>query len=156
MRGINILKMSSVKAHGHTGSPPPPRASVAEAAHGSAYSYKQARGHPPHPVGVPTADWLVGTLMVCTSIFVVKPANRKKAILVCIPKMGRSSAVPPSGHTGSHAPFIHPNTNRQKQGRPLRQPRGHGGRGGHTQGQSTLILIGNSFKRNKQHRSDSV
>ncbi len=31
----------------------------------------------PHPVGVPTADWLVGTLMVCASIFVVKPAYRK-------------------------------------------------------------------------------
>ncbi len=50
MRGSNILKMSSIEAHGHMGSPPPPpRASVAEAAHGSAYSFKQARGRPPLP-----------------------------------------------------------------------------------------------------------
>jgi hypothetical protein len=129
--GSNILNMSSVKAHGHTGSPPPARASVAEAAHGSAYSYKQARGHPPSRRG--TNGILIGRHMNgLRKHFVVKPDYRKKAFLVCIPKMGRSSAVPPSGHTGSHALFIHPHTNKQKQGRPPRQPRGNGGRGGDT------------------------
>ncbi len=64
-------------------------------------------GTPP-PVGVPTANWLIGTLMVCANIFVGKPAYHKEAFLVCIPKVGRFSTAPPSGHTGSHAPFIHP------------------------------------------------
>ncbi len=45
-------------------------------------------GTPP-PVGVPTADWLVGTLMVCASIFVVNLAYHKRAVLICIPKMER-------------------------------------------------------------------
>ncbi len=36
LEGSNVLKMSSVKAHGHMGSPPLTRASVAEAAHESA------------------------------------------------------------------------------------------------------------------------
>jgi hypothetical protein len=132
--------MSSIEAHGHTGSPPPPpRASIAEAAHGSAYSYKQARGHPPSRRG--TNGRLVGRhIMVCANIFVVKPAYRERAFLVCIPKMGRSSAVPPSRHTGSHAPFIHPKHHQIKQGRPPRQSRGNGGRGGNTQSQSTLII----------------
>jgi hypothetical protein len=47
MKSSNKLEMGSVEAHGHTGSPPPARASVAEVAHESAYSYRQARGHPP-------------------------------------------------------------------------------------------------------------
>jgi hypothetical protein len=49
MKSSNILEMSSLEAHGHTGNPPPARASVAEAAYESAYSYKQARGHHPLP-----------------------------------------------------------------------------------------------------------
>ncbi len=106
-------------------------------------------GTPPSPIGVPTVDWLVGTLMVCADIFVVKPAYRKRAFLVCIPKMGRSSAVPPSGHTGSHVPFIHPKHQQTETGKTPRQPRGHGGRGGYTQGQSTLILMSKSFKGTK-------
>ncbi len=84
--------------------------------------------------------------MVCASIFVVKTAYRERAFLVCIPKMGRSSAVPPSGHTGSHAPFIHPKHQQTETGKTPPTAQGALGEGGHTQGQSTLILISKSFK----------
>ncbi len=85
------------------------------------------------PVGIPTADWLVGILMVCANIFVVKPAYRKRASLVCIPIMGMTSAVPPSGHTGSRAPFIHPKHQQTETGKtPPDSPGGMGGRGGDT------------------------
>ncbi len=88
-------------------------------------------GTPP-PVGVPTADWLVGTLMVCASIFGVKPVYRKRAILVCIPKMSRSSAVPTSVHTGSHTPFIHPKHQQTKTGKTPPTAQGAWGEGGDT------------------------
>ncbi len=136
--------MSSVKAHGHTGSPPHLGHSWQKQHIEVHIAISKHVGTPP-PVGVPTANWLIGTLMVCAGIFVNKPAYRKGVFLVCIPKVGRSSAVPPSGHTGSHAPFTHPNTNRQKQGRPPRQPRGNGGKGEHTHGWSTLIIDKQNF-----------
>jgi hypothetical protein len=68
--------------------------------------------------------------MVCASIFVVKPVYSKRAFLVCIPKMGRSSAVPPSGHTGSHAPFIHPKHQQTETGKTPPTAHGAWGEGG--------------------------
>jgi hypothetical protein len=129
MRGSNVLKMSSVKAHGHTGSPPHlghPWQKQHMEVH---IAIRKHVGTPP-PVGVPTADWLVGTLMVCSNIFVVKPAYRKRAFLVCIPKMGRSSAAPPSGHTGSHASFIHPKHQQTETGKAPPTAQGEWGEGG--------------------------
>ncbi len=117
---------------------------MAEAAHRSAYSYKQARGHPPSH-GVPTANWLIGTLMVCANIYVGKPAYRKGAFLVCIPRMGRSSAAPPSGYTGSHAPFIHPKHQQTETGKTPPTAQGEWGEGGAHHGRSTLIIDKQKF-----------
>jgi hypothetical protein len=95
--------------------------------------------------------------MVCTDILVVKPAYRKRAFLLCIPKTGRSSAVPLSGHTGSHAPFIHPKHQLTETGKaPPTAQVAWGEGGGDTQGQSTLMLISRSFKRTNVSRPDSV
>jgi hypothetical protein len=129
MRGSSKLKLSSIEAHGHTGSPPllgHPWQKQHMEVH---MAISKHVGTPPSRRG--TDGILVGRhINGLRKHFVAKPTYCKRAFLVCIPKMGRSSAVPPSGHTGSHAPLIHPHTNKQKQGRPPRQPRGNGGRGG--------------------------
>ncbi len=102
--------MSSVEAHGHTGSPPPPRASVAEAAHRSAHTAKSKHVGTPPPIGVPTANWLIGTLIVCTNIFVGKLAYRKGAFLVCIPKVGQVFSSAPKWAHREPRPIHTPNT----------------------------------------------
>jgi hypothetical protein len=120
--------MSSIKAHGHTGSPPHlghPWQKQHIEVH---IAISKHVGTPP-PVGVPTANWLIGTLMVCANIFVGKPAYHKGAFLVCIPKAGRFSTVPPSGHTGSHAPFIHPKHQQTETGKTPPDSPGEWGEG---------------------------
>jgi hypothetical protein len=79
--------------------------------------------------------------MVCANILVVKPAYRNRAFLLCIPKTGRSSAVPPSGHTGSHAPFIHPKHQLTKTGKtPPPTAQGAWGEGGRHPGPEHTVV----------------
>ncbi len=78
--------------------------------------------------------------MVRANILVANPAYRKRAFLLFFPKTGRSSATPSSGHTGSHAPLIHPNHQLSKTGNaPPTAQRDQGGGGGHPRPEHTNV-----------------
>jgi hypothetical protein len=74
--GSNVLEMSSVKAHGHTGSPPS-LGHPWQKRHMRVHKAKSKHVGTPPSVGVPTAKQLVGTITVRANILVVKPAYHK-------------------------------------------------------------------------------
>ena len=77
MRGSSKLKLSSIEAHGHTGSPPllgHPWQKQHMEVH---MAISKHVGTPPSRRGT-DGNWLVGTLMVCANILWLSQLNAKE------------------------------------------------------------------------------